>query len=334
MLLILIYLLSFPSRILLFPVAAFQPQQKAVYSHVHQIYPPSLCRPQNLNVNNHRNNNNPTIRFQSVSGGGDRDGTGSSAPIITSITNQIPNRSNYHIMLIDDEESIRTAVGTFLKEQGYQITTYSDAVSAWNVLQKKQPQPQQSIDVDVIVSDVRMPHLDGLEFLKLIRTHPQWQSIPVVLLTAKGMPEHRVSGYRAGADAYIPKPFDPEELVSILDNVIVRYQTRNSNHVDLEALKRDLKDVQRQLQQLKPGRIPTDGGKLRTVTMDGVFLAPDERQILHLLSQGRTNKEIAETCFLSVRRVEQLITAMFRKTVTRNRTELVRWAIATGHVQV
>jgi DNA-binding NarL/FixJ family response regulator len=329
MLLIIFFLLCLTFSILPIPAAAFQPQQTCF-----SCVPPrtlisrqSRCgsRDRDININH-----NPTIRFQSVSG---RDRGVRNSFDSTNITDQVSQRSKHHIMLIDDEESIRTAVGTFLKEQGYQITTYPDAISAWNVLQNKQP-PQPPL-VDVIVSDVRMPDLDGLEFLKLVRTHPQWQSIPVILLTAKGMPEHRVSGYRAGADAYIPKPFDPEELVSILDNVIERYQNRNSDHVDLEALKRDLKDVQRQLQQqVSTVRIPTDAGKLRTVSATGVFLAPDERQILHLLSQGRTNKEIAETCFLSVRRVEQLITAMFRKTFTRNRTELVRWAIATGHVQV
>jgi DNA-binding NarL/FixJ family response regulator len=65
-----------------------------------------------------------------------------------------------------------------------------------------------------------------------------------------------------------------------------------------------------------------------------VFLAPDERRILELLCEGRTNKDIAKQSYLSTRRIEQLLTGLFQKTKVKNRTELVRWAIATGKVSL
>ena len=145
------------------------------------------------------------------------------------------------------------------------------------------------------------------------------------------MPQDRVEGYEAGADAYVPKPFDPDELVTIVESVIRRHEElSDSNGVAVDDLKRDLKDIRHML--LEEGG--AGSGMKGWVEATNVFLSPQERQILELLCEGLMNKEIADRAFLSTRRVEQLLTTMYRKTKVKNRTELVRWAISTGNVKI
>jgi DNA-binding NarL/FixJ family response regulator len=143
------------------------------------------------------------------------------------------------------------------------------------------------------------------------------------------MAQDRIAGYDAGADAYLPKPFDPEELVSIIDSVIQQYETLNGRDIDIDDLKQDLNEIKQLL--LENGGGGVGNGWVRDTN---VFLAPDEREVLELLCQGLMNKEIAEKTFLSKRRVEQLLTSMYRKVNVKNRTELVRWAVSSGNVQI
>jgi DNA-binding NarL/FixJ family response regulator len=232
-------------------------------------------------------------------------------------------RSKRWIILVDDEKAIRQAVGQMLYEKGYQVTTCSDGETALRVAAQNSTLP------DVIVSDVRMPGMDGLQLLDAIRSHKRLVEVPVVLLTAKGMPQDRIAGYQAGADAYIPKPFDPEELVTVIDNVIQRHEALNSDGIALEDLYKDLEDIKYLLLERGGGGVGNGW-----VEATNVFLAPDERRILELLCEGLMNKEIAERTFLSTRRVEQLLTSMYRKIKVKNRTELVRWAISTGNVKI
>jgi DNA-binding NarL/FixJ family response regulator len=199
----------------------------------------------------------------------------------------------------------------------------------------------------VIISDVHMPEMNGLSLLEAIRATPSIQHVPVILLTVRARLDDRVAGYTAGADAYIPKPFDVEELLTIIDNVVARHETlyggasgMPSSSLDgmdsstttraLQELQRDVQDIQRLVQSGGGG----GAGYAGWVAATNVFLAPDERQILQYLCDGLVTKEIAARTYLSPRRVEQLLTSMFRKTQCKNRTELVRWAIATGTVKL
>jgi DNA-binding NarL/FixJ family response regulator len=233
-------------------------------------------------------------------------------------------RSKRWIILVDDEEAIRKAVGQLLSDEGYQVTACADGPTTLEVLLA---QRQRSKKPDVIVSDIRMPGMDGLELLRLIRADESLVEVPVILLTAKGQSQDRIEGYNAGADGYLSKPFDPLELVAMVDGVIERHNIV-SETVAVEDLQRDLDEIKFLLQK--------GGGGIGNgwVEQTNVFLAQDERQVLELLCQGLMNKEIAEQTYLSTRRVEQLLTGMFRKVQVKNRTELVRWAISTGTVLI
>jgi DNA-binding NarL/FixJ family response regulator len=296
-------------------------------------------------------------------------------------------RSERWVLVVDDEESIRSYVGQYLFHSGYQVTLCNDGLSALqmtrnftNVMAELQTTraTTRPIDItsihsshtdgihpppiipktcpDAIVTDIRMPGpLDGLDLLREIRADERLKGIPVILLTAKGRTEDRVVGYDNGADVYLPKPFDPDELVAILDNVIDRNQllsgTTNDglNRVSLQDLQEDVKEIKTLLRDkynniVDPsiqnrnsdsslsGLVPTTR---RSSIMNGnISLTSDERAVLELLCQGLTNKEMAQQLNYSVRRVEQHLTSMFRKTGCTNRTELVRLAFDTKMVDL
>ena len=238
-------------------------------------------------------------------------------------------RSECWVIVVDDEEGIRRAVGQLLFERGYQVTACADGPTALQVSRSKTDHEGAPKLPDCIVSDIRMPGMDGLELLQRIRAEDRLREIPVVLLTAKGMTQDRIAGYNAGADAYLPKPFDPDELVAIVDGVIERHETLNGANIQVDDLKRDLDEIKFLLLEKGGGGVGSG-----FVEQTNIFLPPDEREILELLCSGLMTKEIAAKTYLSTRRVEQLLTRMFRKTGAKNRTELVRWAVKTGNVQL
>jgi len=246
---------------------------------------------------------------------------------------QWQRRSKQWVVLVDDEESIRKSVGQFLFDAGYQVTACADADTALKVCRSSRAESSDDESSpsppDAIVSDIRMPGKNGLELLSDIRSDERLVEVPVILLTAKGLTEDRIAGFKAGADAYLPKPFDPEELLTVIDNSIQRHETLSGGSVEVDDLKRDLDEIKFLL--LEKGGGGVGGG---WVEATNVYLAPNEREVLELLCKGLMNKEIAEELFMSTRRVEQHLTSMYRKTGKSNRTELVRWAVSIGIVAI
>ena len=235
-------------------------------------------------------------------------------------------RSRRWVLLADDEEAIRKAVGQLLFNSGYQVTACADGKAALDVLTS---QGDDGSTPNLLVSDIRMPNMDGLELLRRVRQDKKLVSLPVVLLTAKGMTHDRIEGYDAGADAYIPKPFDGDELVALIDSLLDRHEALQGKEIGFEDLQKDLDEIKYLLVE-RGGSGVGNGWVERT----DVFLAPDEREVLELLAEGLTNKEISQRTYLSTRRVEALLTSMYKKTDVKNRTELVRWAISTGNVDL
>jgi DNA-binding NarL/FixJ family response regulator len=231
-------------------------------------------------------------------------------------------RNRCWIVLVDDEESIRASVGQFLFDQGYQVTACADADAVLQVCAEPQRPGQLPRLPDAIVSDVRMPGKDGIELLGIIRNSQRLERVPVILLTAKAMTQDRVLGYRAGADVYLPKPFNPDELLSILDNTIQRKQQMTGTNGSLLDLKEEMSNIKELMKQ---------NGK-NVVKKTTVYLTPTERKVLGYLSQGYTNAEIADARGVNVQGVIRMIQKMYSETGTRNRTELVRWAMQTGYV--
>lgn len=107
------------------------------------------------------------------------------------------------ILVVDDDARLRTLLSRYLAENGFRVTTAADAAEAREKLRFLQP--------ELMVLDVMMPGESGLELTELLRR--DHAGVPVLLLTARGDPEDRIAGFEAGADDYLPKPFDPKELL-------------------------------------------------------------------------------------------------------------------------
>ncbi|MGP9803644.1 response regulator [Paracoccus sp. NSM] len=107
-----------------------------------------------------------------------------------------------HILVVDDDERIRSLLGKFLRKSGYMVSLARDAAQARRLL--------AGLEFDLIVLDVMMPGEDGLALTRDLRRRID---TPILLLTAKGETEDRITGLESGADDYLPKPFEPRELL-------------------------------------------------------------------------------------------------------------------------
>ena len=116
-----------------------------------------------------------------------------------------------HLLIVDDDERIRVLLQKFLVRNGFLVTAARDAEHARRIL--------GGLDFDLMVLDVMMPGEDGLSLCKWIRERG---STPVMLLTAKGETESRIEGLEAGADDYLPKPFEPKELLLRINAILRR----------------------------------------------------------------------------------------------------------------
>ena len=116
-----------------------------------------------------------------------------------------------HLLIVDDDERIRTLLKKFLMRNGFLVTAARDADHARRVL--------AGLDFDLIVLDVMMPGEDGISLCKWIRGNG---ATPVMLLTAKGETGNRIEGLEAGADDYLPKPFEPKELLLRINAILRR----------------------------------------------------------------------------------------------------------------
>ena len=128
-----------------------------------------------------------------------------------------------HILMVDDDDGIRSLVKKYLNENNFLVTT---ADSAENALEKI-----KIIKFDLIVLDIMMPGKSGLEF---IVENKKKLETPVILLTAKGEAKERVEGLEVGADDYLPKPFEPRELLLRIQNVLKRFTTNLKNSENQE----------------------------------------------------------------------------------------------------
>jgi DNA-binding NarL/FixJ family response regulator len=239
-----------------------------------------------------------------------------------------PVKQKNLVWIIDDEQSILDAVGAYLTSSGYQVQAFLNATSPLSLLQKEEGQP------DAIISDVMMPQISGIDFLSMIRSNPSpsIHNMPFILLTAKGMTEDRIKGYDAGTDGYLMKPFDPEELVVILDQMIQRKEFIQADQsISIEELRTDLFEVKGLIEEKK---MLVESANIVVGQESNSILSEIEMKILELLCEGYMNKEIASELQYSTSRVEKYLTTMFRKAGCNNRTELVRWAVANEYVDL
>lgn len=206
------------------------------------------------------------------------------------------NKDSKRLLLIDDDPNLILLVKDYLEFRGYEVVTAENGRDAMDVLTRQQP--------DMIICDVMMPEMDGYSFVESIRQDNRTNWIPVMFLSAKGQSQDRVKGLTKGADVYMIKPFEPEELVAQVES--------------------SLKQASRLMRH--NGRPPLDENA-RIQVANSVDLTPTEVKVVQLVAQGLANREIADKLNVSQRTIESHVSNMLNKTNLKNRTELARWAI-------
>lgn len=197
-----------------------------------------------------------------------------------------------HILVIDDDDRIRDLVARYLGEHGFFVSTAEDAQAAEQIL--------TIAEYDALVVDVMMPGKNGMDFTKELRAQ---NDVPVLLLTAMGETEDKITGLTAGADDYLTKPFDPRELV-----------------LRLEAILRRRPQHKEEIKKIRIGNWIFDGDHNELV--DGetqVKLTDGEANLLKALAikagEVVNRDELAETCGLDAqkRTVDVQVTRLRRK---------------------
>ena len=140
------------------------------------------------------------------------------------------NNYEAHILVVDDDERIRNLVKQYLDQNNFLVTTAHDAEDAQNKV--------EIIKFDLVVLDIMMPGKSGLDFISENKTK---LFTPIILLTAKGEPSERIEGLEIGADDYLPKPFEPKELILRIKNILSKAKKLKLKRiVEFETIKIDL----------------------------------------------------------------------------------------------
>ncbi len=135
-----------------------------------------------------------------------------------------------HILVVDDDDGIRSLVKKYLKENNFLISTAENAEDAKKKI--------ELIKFDLIILDIMMPGKSGLEF---IQENKKKLETPIILLTAKGEPSERIEGLEIGADDYLPKPFEPKELILRIKNILNKTKKISQKRViEFDRIKIDL----------------------------------------------------------------------------------------------
>jgi len=201
------------------------------------------------------------------------------------------------LLVVDDEPNLLRAVAAVLRDENFDVTTARNGREALISVAQSQP--------DLIVSDVRMPGMDGFELARRLRSAANFALIPIVFLTAKDEIEDRVEGFRAGVDAYLTKPFEPDELVAVIRGILRRVERTHSTIARLVG-----------------------NEEKETVFVRDEELTEAEWRVAETLARGLSNKEIASELNLSVRTVENHVSRILAKKNFTNRVEIARLVLS------
>lgn len=170
--------------------------------------------------------------------------------------------SNEHILLIDDDLRLSAMVGDYLRSHGYEVSS-APSLATGRELLARQP-------FDALVLDLMLPDGDGLDLCKELRASPRHRHLPLLMLSARGEPTDRIVGLEVGADDYLPKPFEPRELLARIRALLRRAGQAPDDGDDV----------------LRFGRLEIDNG-LRQARLDGQScdLTSYQFDLLHVLAQ-------------------------------------------------
>jgi len=208
------------------------------------------------------------------------------------------------ILIVDDDLGTRLSLSDYLEMSSYSVLTAVDGEEALAMVEAYHPH--------LMVTDIVMPRMNGYELVRRVRQHPAFRLLPVIFLTARNKTEERIQGYQSGADLYLPKPFELNELGAAIRNLLERSQMIQSEyrlHYE-EGLR-------------TPLHSPGDADNPEPL----FHFTEREQQVLVLLTHGFSNATIGTQLHLSPRTVEKYVSSLLRKTETNNRAELVGFAM-------
>jgi DNA-binding NarL/FixJ family response regulator len=196
------------------------------------------------------------------------------------------------LLVVDDEPTLLSAVAAALRSEGFEVATARNGKDA--ILQIARSVP------DLIVSDIRMPVMDGYALARHLRSAPHTSLIPIIFLTAKDDTRDRIEGFRSGIDAYITKPFEPDELVAVIRSILERVERTRTAFATLT------------------------GSSEEEVLVRDSDLTDAEWRVAEAIARGLTNKEIAAELNISIRTVESHVSRILGKKNFSNRVEIAR----------
>ncbi|MDP3492700.1 MAG: response regulator transcription factor [Hyphomonadaceae bacterium] len=208
-----------------------------------------------------------------------------------------------HILAVDDDDRLRDLLKRYLTREGHDVTTAKDAASARKLM--------ATMSFDLVILDVMMPGEDGLSLLKSVREKKS--DTPVILLTARSLPAERIEGLKIGADDYLSKPFEPEELALRITSIL----KRAAPEAPIEELR-----LSGMIFHVNKGELRKDGRLVR--------LTESETQLLSILA-GRAGAAISrhELAMLTAAGVERSVDVQ----VTRLRRKIERDPREPVHLQ-
>lgn len=127
------------------------------------------------------------------------------------------------IFCVEDDVSIRDIEVYTLQSTGFEAKGFEDGISFWQALQKEKP--------ELVILDIMLPEMDGMEILKKMKKDSEWKEIPIIMATAKGEEYDKIQGLDFGADYYLVKPFGVMELVSCVKAVLRRCKPKQVDHL-------------------------------------------------------------------------------------------------------
>jgi DNA-binding NarL/FixJ family response regulator len=207
------------------------------------------------------------------------------------------------LLIVEDDARLLEAIAACLEIENYEVMTARNGGDALLRIAETIP--------DLIVSDIMMPRGDGFSLVKNLRLNPRTDLIPVVFLTAKDGRANRLNGIRAGVDAYLTKPFEPEELVATIKNILTRVsRTHTRDALDANA-----------------GKFVFDDDSDRAKNVNPSDLTEAEKRVARLVAESLSNKEIAARLDVSIRTVESHVSHILAKKGFSNRVEIARYIV-------
>lgn len=211
-----------------------------------------------------------------------------------------------NILIVDDDVTLRTALTRYLEKQGYSVQDAGSGVEGLVAFEKNLP--------DLVVSDILMPEMDGLEFCRRLRAIRSGQLVPFIFLSSRREVDDRIQGHKMGADDYLVKPFEPRELVAKIEAQLERSRRMHSEIVQL--MQQTVAQASMTSSEATPEPLP---------------LTPAEEKVFWEVIQGLTNKQIGDRLFVSPRTVQTHLSNILSKLQLENRSQLIRFAFEQGY---